>query len=241
MTTTDPTDARVPHRERLNRERVLQAAVVLADESGIEAVTMRALARRLGVEAMALYNHVANKEALLDGMVEVVLGEVSDATTAIGGEWKTTMRGKILAAREIWLRHPWAPAMLESRTDLGAHLNRCYDALIGLFRDGGFSLDLTHHSLHVLGTRALGFTHQPWDDSQPLPDPSLLARQMAGEYPNIAAMLEYVSHEAGPTPGRCDDQLEFEFALDLILDGLEQRRDAESGGARTRRDPSASR
>ena len=235
MTTADPAGARVQRRERLNRERVLHAAVELADESGIEAVTMRALARRLGVEAMALYNHVANKEELLDGMVEVVLSEISEATTAISGEWKTAMRGKILAAREVWLRHRWAPGVLESRTDLGAHLNGCYDALIGLFRDGGFSLDLTHHALHALGTRALGFTHEPWDDSQPLPDPSLLARQMAGEYPNIAAMLEYVGHEADTTLGWCDDQFEFEFALALILDGLERLRDAESSGAKTAR------
>ena len=228
MTTTDPAGVRVQRRGRLNRERVLRAAVEFADESGIQAVTMRALARRLGVEAMALYNHVGNKEELLDGMVEVVLSEISEATTAISGEWKTTMRGRILAAREVWLRHRWAPGVLESRTDLGAHLNRCYDSLIGLFRDGGFSLDLTHHALHALGTRALGFTHEPWDDSQPLPDPSLLARQMAGEYPNIAAMLEYVSHDADTTLGWCDDQFEFEFALDLLLDGLERLRDAES-------------
>jgi AcrR family transcriptional regulator len=232
VTTTDPAGPRVQRRERLNRERVLHAAVALADASGIQAVTMRALARRLGVEAMALYNHVANKEELLDGMVEVVLSEISEATTAISGEWKTTMRGRILAAREVWLRHRWAPEVLESRTDLGAHLNGCYDAIIGLFRDGGFSLDLTHHALHALGTRALGFTHEPWDDSQPLPNPSLLARQMAGEYPNIAAMLEYVSHEADTTLGWCDDQFEFEFALDLLLDGLERLRDAESSAAK---------
>jgi AcrR family transcriptional regulator len=233
MTTSGPADTSLQPRAPLSRERVLRAAVDLADESGIESVTMRALARRLGVEAMSLYNHVANKEALLDGMVEVVLSEVSETTTAIsGGEWKTTMRGRILAAREVWLRHRWAPGVLESRTDLGAHLNRCYESLIGLFRDGGFSLDLTHHALHALGTRALGFTHEPWDDSQPLPNPSLLARQMAGDYPNIAAMLEYVSHDADTTLGWCDDQFEFEFALDLLLDGLVRLRDAESSEAK---------
>ena len=227
MTTTGPADTGVQPRLPLSKERVLVAAVELADESGIESVTMRALARRLGVEAMSLYNHVANKEELLDGMVEVILSEISEATTAISGEWKTTMRGRILAAREVWLRHRWAPRMLESRTDLGAHLNRCYEAIIGLFRDGGFSYDLTHHALHALGTRALGYTHEPWDDSQPLPDPSLIARQMAGEYPNIAAMLEGVTHDADTTLGWCDDQFEFEFALDLLLDGLERLRDAE--------------
>jgi AcrR family transcriptional regulator len=226
--------ASVGRRAGLSRERVLRAAVELADESGVESVTMRGLARRLGVEAMALYNHVANKEALLDGMVEDVLNEIGQAATAIsGGEWKATMRARILAAREVWLRHPWAPRMLESRTDPGAHLTPCYDALIGLFRDGGFSYDLTHHALHALGTRALGYTHEPWDDSQPPPDLPLVARQMAGEYPNIAAMLEGVSHDPDTSLGWCDDQFEFEFALDLLLDGLERLRDEESNAAET--------
>jgi AcrR family transcriptional regulator len=233
MTDTSPAGTSLRRRAGLNRERVLRAAVELADESGIESVTMRVLARRLGVEAMALYNHVANKEALLDGMVDVVWSEINDATTAIDGEWKAAMRRRILAARDVLLRHRWAPGVLESRTNDSSPMSRYYDSLIGLFLAGGFSYDLTHHALHALGTRALGFTHEPWDDSQPLPDPSLVAQQMAGEYPNIAAMLENVSHDPDTTLGWCDDQFEFEFAVDLLLDGLEQLRDAESNGAET--------
>ena len=233
MTTTEPT-ARTRRRPGLSTDVVLRAAIEFADDSGIESVTMRRLAGRLGVEAMALYNHVANKEALLDGMVSVVLDEINDATLDIGGPWKPALRQRILAAREVMLRHPWCPGVLESRTDLGAQANRYYDALIGLLRDGGFSLDLTHHVLHALGTRALGYTHEPWDDSQPPPDPDLLARQMAGDYPNIAAMLETVSHDANTSLGWCDDQFEFEFALDVLLEGLERRRDAESSRSRTR-------
>jgi AcrR family transcriptional regulator len=232
MTTTEPADPGMQPRAPLNKERVLRAAVDLADESGIESVTMRTLGERLGVEAMSLYNHVANKEDILDGMAGVVLSEINDAAAGITGVWKTAMRRRILAAREVLLRHRWAPRVLESRADLGAHVNRYYDSVIGLFRDGGFSLDLTHHALHALGTRALGYTHEPWDDSQPLPDPSLLARQMAGEYPNIAAMLEDVSHDADTTLGWCDDQFEFEFAVDILLDGLDRLRDAESSGAK---------
>ena len=232
MTTTEPADPGMQPRAPLNRERVLRAAVDLADESGIESVTMRTLGQRLGVEAMSLYNHVANKEDILDGMAGVVLSEINDAAAGITGVWKTAMRRRILAAREVLLRHRWAPRVLESRADLGAQVNRYYDSLIGLFRAGGFSLDLTHHALHALGTRALGYTHEPWDDSQPLPDPSLLARQMAGEYPNIAAMLEDVSHDADTTLGWCDDQFEFEFAVDILLDGLDRLRDAESSGAK---------
>jgi AcrR family transcriptional regulator len=234
MTTTEPAAAPTRRGPRLSKDRVLRAAVEFADDSGLESVTMRRLARRLGVEAMALYNHVANKQALLDGMVSVVLDEINDATADIGGPWKPALRRRILAAREVMLRHPWTPGVLESRTDLGAQANRYYDTLIGLFRDGGFSLNLTHHVLHTLGTRAFGYTHEPWDDSQPLPDPALLARQIAGDYPNIAAMLDTVSHDANTSLGWCDDQFEFEFALDVLLEGLERRRDAESARSRTR-------
>jgi AcrR family transcriptional regulator len=234
MTTTEPDAARTRRGPRLSTGTVLRAAVEFADDSGIESVTMRRLARRLGVEAMALYNHVANKEALLDGMVSVVLDEINDATADISGPWKPALRRRILAARQVMLRHRWTPAVLESRTDPGAQLSRYYDTLIGLFRDGGFSLDLTHHVLHALGTRAFGYTHEPWDDSQPPPDPALLAQQIAGDYPNIAAMLETVSHDPNTSLGWCDDQFEFEFALDILLEGLERTRDAESARARTR-------
>jgi AcrR family transcriptional regulator len=213
---------------------VLEAAVALADESGIEAVTMRSLARKLGVEAMALYNHVANKEALLDGMVEIVWNEINDATSAMSGEWKSALRRRILASREILVRYRWAPGVLQSRTGRPAAVTRYYDSLIGLFRAGGFSYDLTHHAIHTLGNRALGFSEEPWADSQESLDLSLVARQMAGEYPNVAAMLEGVTYDPDTTLGSCDDQFEFEFALDLLLDGLEQRRDAESSAARTR-------
>jgi AcrR family transcriptional regulator len=231
MSTTGTSEPSLEPRAPLTRERVLHAAVELADERGIESVTMRTLGQKLGVEAMSLYNHVANKEDILDGMAGVVLGEINDTTAQVTGDWKTAMRRRILAARDVLLRHRWAPRVLETRTDPGAHLNRYYDSVIGLFRDGGFSLDLTHHALHALGTRALGYTHEPFDDSQPLPDPALIARQMAGEYPNIAAMLEGVSHDMDTTLGWCDDQFEFEFALDLLLDGLERLRDAEANGA----------
>jgi AcrR family transcriptional regulator len=227
LTTGEQAGAGVQPRPRLNTERVLAAAVEMADKSGVESVTMRALAQRLGVEAMALYNHVVNKEEMLDGMVDVVLTEINDATAGISGDWKNAMRQRVLAAREVFLRHRWAPGVLESRMDLPASFNRYYDSVIGLFREGGFSTDLTHHGLHALGSRVLGFTQEPWDDSQPLPDPTFIAQQMAGEYPNIAAMLIDVSHEADTTLGWCDDQVEFEFALDLLLDGLERLRDAD--------------
>ncbi len=158
-------EPRVP----LSRERVLRAAVELADESGIESLTMRSLGQKLGVEAMSLYNHVANKEDILDGMVDVVMSEINDAVSELdppSGDWKTAMRRRVLAAREILLRHRWAPGVLESRKNESAPMMRYYDSLIGLFQEGGFSNDLTHHALHALGSRALGFTQELYDDSQ---------------------------------------------------------------------------
>jgi AcrR family transcriptional regulator len=223
---TEQAESKAEPRRPLSRERVLRGAIELADERGIEALTMRTLAQQLGVEAMSLYNHVANKGEILDGMVDTVMDEINDATSGISGDWKTAMRQRILAAREILLRHPWATGALVSRTGDSLPLMRYYESLIGLFRDGGFSYDLTHHALHALGSRALGFTQEPFDDSQPVPDPSALARQLAPEYPNTAALLEGVSHDADTTLGWCDDQFEFEFALDLLLDGLERQRDA---------------
>jgi AcrR family transcriptional regulator len=217
-------------RVRLSRERVLRGAVELADESGIESLTMRTLGQKVGVEAMSLYNHVANKEDIFDGMVEVVMNEVNDAVSEIdvpASEWKTAMRRRVLAARQIFLRHPWAADVLESRTKTSTSMLRYNDSVIGLFLEAGFSPDLTHHAMHALGSRALGFTQELGDDSDvDLEQTKTFIRQVAGEYPNIAAMLQEVTHDADTTLGWCDDQFEFEFALDLLLDGLERLRDA---------------
>jgi AcrR family transcriptional regulator len=208
---------------------VLRAAVDLADEGGIESLTMRALGQKLGVEAMSLYNHVANKEEILDGMVDAVMNEVNDVVSDIdapAGEWKTAMRGRVLAARAIFLRHPWALGVIESRTNTSIPMLRYYDSMIGLFLAAGFSPDLTHHAMHALGSRALGFTQELYDDSQDvdLEQTKAFFQQMAGDYPNIAAMIKEVTHDADTTLGWCDDQFEFEFALDLLLDGLERLR-----------------
>jgi AcrR family transcriptional regulator len=210
---------------------VLTAAVQLADESGVEALTMRRLAQTLGVEAMSLYNHAANKEDVLNGMVDVLMTEINEVVGGIEaapGDWKTAMRRRVLAAREVLLRHRWAPAVLESRTTPSPTMMRYFDSLVGLFRAGGFSNDLTHHALHALGSRALGFTQELWDDSGELDDAELelFIHQMAGEYPHLSAMLKEAVHDADTTLGWCDDRFEFEFALDLLLDGLERLRNA---------------
>jgi AcrR family transcriptional regulator len=224
---TEPeAEVRIP----LSRERVLRAAVGLADEGGIESLTMRRLADRLGSEPMSLYYHVANKDALLDGVADLILGEIIDVTGKIeisSGDWKTVLRRRILAAREVLLRHPWAPGIIESRTNMSTSSLRYFDSLIGLLFEAGFSIDLAHHGLHALGSRALGFTQEMYDDSQPLDDEALAVflEQVADDYPHITTMVKGISHDADTTLGWCDDQFEFEFGLDLILDGLERLRE----------------
>ena len=218
----------------LSRERVLAAAVELADEEGLDALTMRRLAERLGVEAMSLYYHVANKEALLDGVAEVIVSEINEATDRIDGpdpevDWKTAMRMRILTAREVMLRHRWAPNVLETRTTMNAALLHYYHSLLEIFRAGGVSWDLAHHSMHALGSRALGFTQElfePATDEEEDASDEMLA-QMAEDLPLMVEMLSEIVHDDPDTTiGWCDDQTEFEFGLDLLLDGIESQRAA---------------
>jgi AcrR family transcriptional regulator len=214
-----------PRRTRLNRDRVLCAAVALADQAGIEALSMRKLAEELGVVPMALYKHVASKEELLDGMIDIVVSEIGPPAGDAG--WKAAIRARILSARQALRRHPWAPGAIESRKDPSPAMLAYIDSMIGMFLDGGFSIDLTHHALHALGSRLYGFTPEVFDDSQGL-DPQALemvVAQMKGRYPHAAELAQAVYHdEASVVGGGCDDQFEFEFALDLLLDGLDRLR-----------------
>ncbi|WP_222268718.1 TetR/AcrR family transcriptional regulator [Modestobacter marinus] len=211
-------------RAPLNRDRVLRAAVALADETGIDALSMRNLAERLGVVPMALYKHVANKEELLDGMVEVVVGEIDPPPR--GAEWKDAVRQRILSARGTLLRHGWASAVIQSRTHAPPAVLAYMDSLIGTFRAGGFSADLTHHVMHALGIRMWGFTQEVFPTPQPPADPDARAAmfgEFAARYPHIVDMATAVSDDGGMAGGAgCDDQFEFEFALDLLLDGFER-------------------
>ena len=214
----------------MNRDRVLRAAVEVADEGGIESLTMRNLAQHLGVEAMSLYYHVANKEALLDGVVEVIVTEIREAVASDVGpdpedDWKTAMRSRILTARTVLLRHRWAPEVIEKRSTMSPAIVRYYEGVLETFRKGGFSYDLAHHALHALGSRALGFTQelfQPDGAADEQVGDEMLA-EMANELPYLVGMLSEIAHDdPGSTLGWCDDQTEFEFGLDLMLDGLER-------------------
>jgi AcrR family transcriptional regulator len=214
-------------REPLSRERVLGAAVALADEAGVESLSMRRLAQELGVVPMALYKHVSNKDELLDGMLDVVIEEIDPPATDL--DWRSAIRTRILSARRALLRHPWASRVIESRTEATPTVMAYVDSMIGVFRAGGFSMDLTHHAIHAMGSRMLGFSQELFSDTGDA-DQEMEAEfyeAMAATYPSIFELYLTVVHDdASVVGGRgCDDQFEFEFALDLLLDGLEKRRD----------------
>jgi AcrR family transcriptional regulator len=215
---------------------VLRAAIKIADDSGLESLTMRRLAEQLGAEAMSLYYHVANKESLLDGIADAVVAEINDAVATIdvpsaGAGWKTAVRQRILSARQVLLRHRWAPRVLETRTSTSPAVLLYHDGLLKLMRDGGFSYDQIHHALHALGSRALGFSQELFDPNGGASDEETAAAlgSMADQIPHLVAMFMEVAHDdPGSTLGWCDDQTEFEFGLDIILDGLDKMRDVTS-------------
>jgi AcrR family transcriptional regulator len=214
-------------RAPLNRERILRTAVAVADQGGVEAVSMRKIAQELDVVPMALYKHVAGKDELLDGMIDVVVGEI-DPPAADGVDCKAAVRQRILSARQALLRHPWASRVMESRTEPTPTVLAYMDSMIGMFRAGGFSMDLTHHAMHAMGSRLMGFTQELFNDTGDV-DPEVETEmwgQMANVYPSIYELFRTVSHEDASVVGPgCDDQFEFEFALDLLLDGLEKLKD----------------
>ena len=218
----------------LSRDRVLQAAIKIADQGGIESLTMRHLADELGAEAMSLYYYLASKEDLLDGIADAVVAEINDVVGTIdvpsaGANWKTAVRQRILSARAVLLRHPWAPRVFETRTSTSRAVLLYYDGLLRLMIDGGFSYDLIHHALHALGSRALGFTQELFDPSAGTSDEETAAalEGMADQIPHLVGMFMEVAHDdPDSTLGWCDDQTEFEFGLDLILDGLDKMRKA---------------
>jgi AcrR family transcriptional regulator len=222
----------VERRVPLNRERVLRAAVDLADREGIDALSMRRIGQELSVEAMSLYNHVEKKDDVLNGMVDVVVGEV-DLTDGGGDDWKTAARNRILSARRVMLRHPWASAVIASRRQPSPVVMRYMDSMGGIMLAGGFSVDLMHHAFHTLGSRVLGFSQELFDDSGELETTpeiqALMIQQMSREYPNLSAVVAQVAHDQASVVGTgCDDQFEFEFAIDVMLDGLERLREREA-------------
>jgi AcrR family transcriptional regulator len=215
--------ATTERRAPLTRDRVLRTAIELADRDGIEALSMRRLGQELGVDAMALYRHIQNKDDLLDGIVEMIVGQIERAGP--NADWKTALREQAMAARRVMLRHPWARRVLEERATGGPTFLAYIESVLATLLDGGFSIDVAHHALHVLGSRIFGFNQDVFEDSAE-PDPSpeaaaMLVRALAA-YPRITELAGSVSHDG--VLGKCDDDFEFTFGLDLILDGLERHR-----------------
>jgi AcrR family transcriptional regulator len=213
------TPARAP-RIPLSRERVLHAAVSFADQSGLEALSMRKLGEAVGVEAMSLYNHVTNKDDLLDGMIDMVFSEIDLPSGE--HDWKTAMRQRAISVRRVLSRHRWAIGLMQARTAPGPATLRHHDAVIGCLRNAGFSVDLAAHAYSALDSYIYGFALQqrslPFDTPDQTAElaQAILAQVPAGEYPHLAELTtEYVLR-----PGY-DYGNEFEFGLDLILDALD--------------------
>ncbi|HEX7263117.1 MAG TPA: TetR/AcrR family transcriptional regulator C-terminal domain-containing protein [Candidatus Dormibacteraeota bacterium] len=220
--TSARTDSRPRTRAPLNRERVLRAALALADSGGIEELSMRKLGQELQVEAMSLYNHVANKDEILDGIVDLVFSEI--ALPSGTGDWKTSMRRRAISAHEALLRHPWAPSLMQSRTRPGPATMKHHDSVLGSLRKAGFTLVLAAHAVSVIDGYVYGFALQ--QINIPLQSREQVAvvgenilRQLGGAYPYLAEMIT----DHAMKPGY-DYAEEFEFGLDLILDGLDRLR-----------------
>lgn len=210
---------------------MLAAAVELADRSGLDGLTMRALADDLEVEAMSLYHHLPGKAGLLDGLVESLMVEVDEATALVEpvSEWRVGVRQRCLAARSVMVRHPWGPALITTRTSVPPSVFVHFEDVLRVMVEAGLSYHLGHRALHALGSMVLGFSQElfaPAAGGSADPSEEEL-EQMARLLPHVTAMVASELHAAdGDVLGWCDSRAEFEFTLDLLLDGLEAQRTA---------------
>ena len=208
-------------RIRLSRDRVLGAAVALADSGGLDSLTMRRLGAHLGVEAMSLYKHVANKDDLLDGMVDLVFAEIELPTG--GTDWRTAMRRRAVSVLAALTRHPWATPLMQSRTAPGPATLHHHDTVIGTLRGAGFSVALTAHAFSALDAYIYGFAMQqrslPFETLEEAQEVGrqMFARMPPGAYPHLTELT--VQHILQPGYDYGD---EFEYGLDLVLDGLDR-------------------
>jgi AcrR family transcriptional regulator len=228
-----PQQTRKRSRTPLTKERVLGAALELADTGGLEALTMRSLGKRLGVEAMSLYNHVANKDDIIDGLVDLVFAEID--LPEPGEEWKAAMRRRAISTREALNRHRWAVGLMEGRLNPGPATLRKHNAVMGCLREAGFSFRDAVHVYSVQDAYIYGFALQEKGLGFDTPEESAQAIEI--QRANVPAMDEYpylveVAQELGQAG--YDYDTEFIFGLDLILDAVERYRTR--GGAALQRD-----
>lgn len=211
-----PTGARPP----LNRDRVLAAAVEIADGQGVGAVTMRAVAAKLGVEAMSLYNHVANKDDILDGMVDLVVDQIDLPEDM--ADWRGAMRRRAVSAHEIFGKHPWVPVLLDSRESSGPSGLRYFDWVLGTLFGAGFSMDDAMRAFSLLDAYIYGFGIQQLNysaasDTSPEERAEMLLAFIPVErYPHLHRMASHAMQSG------YDAEADFGFGLEIILDGLER-------------------
>jgi AcrR family transcriptional regulator len=218
------TKQKIATREPLSSARVLGSAVALADEAGLEAFSMRGLAQELGVVPMALYRHVANKDELLDGMVDIVFSEIELAPGEV--DWRSAMRRRAISTREALKRHSWAIGMMESRHPGPANL-RNHNAVMGCLRKAGFSFKMAVHAYSVQDAYIYGFALQERDTGFETPDSAADAAQRRAQMIGALDDYPYLVEIARKLPeSGYDNAVEFAWGLDLILDGLERLRHA---------------
>jgi len=208
-------------RSRLSRERMLLAAIAQVDEGGLEALSMRKLAEVLDVAPMALYRHVADKEDLVDGMIDVVFSEIDLPSS--GGDWRTSMRQRAISLRDVLLRHRWAIGLMEARANPGPANLRHHDAVIGNLRAAGFDMAMVARAYSLLDGYIYGFAltkmNLPFESGDDVAEiaQTMLQPFPVGEYPNLVAFITEHAMKTGYDYGD-----EFEYGLDLILDGLDR-------------------
>ena len=217
---TTQTDRKTRPRIPLSRERVLSAALHVADTGGIESLSIRHIANELGTKPMALYNHIANKDDILDGIVDLVFNEIAVPSEHI--YWKTAMRLRAHSARDALVRHPWASILMQSRTSPGPSTLQHQNDVIGCLRTAGFTIHQAAHAFSVIDSYIYGFTQQQQNLTYTTPEQAtavaenILHHLPADKYPHLVAMI--IEHALQPD---YDYAAEFDFGLDLILDGLD--------------------
>jgi AcrR family transcriptional regulator len=215
----------VTNREPLTRERILRAAIELADREGIDGLSMRRLAQELGVEAMSLYHHVASKRDLLGGMLDLVYAEMEPPTSE--GDWRAALRRTAISAHHVLLRHPWACQLLTSPSSPSSSRLAWMDGVLGRLRSADFSTELTHHAYHALDSHIVGFTlwvlpYLAIEDEDPDYAQRFLTYEPIAAMPHLLEHIRYHIEDEPPDAGTS----EFDFGLDLLLDGLERLRNA---------------
>lgn len=211
----------MPAKRPLTRERIIATALKLADEGGVDGLTMRKVAQKLGVEAMSLYHHIANKADLIDGLVDAVFTEIASPLLSI--DWQQAMADRARSARQVMLRHPWAIRFMETRREPGAATLSHHEAVLACLRKAGFSLELTAHAYSLIDSYIYGFVFQEltlpfrtYEEVKPIAQ-AILAQLPQDRFPHFVELTrDYVLK-----PGY-DYAHEFEFGLTLILDGLER-------------------